>query len=151
MKIFSPLRGRTNGATDNPVERNPQQELRSVEAPPGSSWPFQPVFKCVVSTDRPCAKTCTKTCTQTCPAVCTFLRNVGCNPRRTPNRRNAQPFLGVSAPPLRCHQPCQSASAGCRPRPPNHGENHREAGVDTRTGNSHKAQGRDRNSTIGFK
>ncbi len=27
--------------------------------------------------------------------------------------------------------PCHSSRAGCRPRPPNHGENHLEAGVDT--------------------
>src|SRR5712664_465112 len=122
MKVRSLLRA-TNGATEDPVEHNPKQDLHSIEAPPSSAWPFRPVCKCVVSADRACAKTCAKRCTQTCPVVCNFFRNVGCNSRRIPNRRNAQPFLGVCAPPLRYYQPRQSASAGCRPRPPNHSEN----------------------------
>src|SRR5712692_11572452 len=128
----------TNEAANDSAVRESQQEQRSTEACPRSSWPCRavPVYKCIISADRPCVKTCTKTCSQTCPVVRTFSRNVGCNSRRTPNRQNAQPFLGVPAPPLRCHQPCHSAHAGCRPRPPYHGENHREAGVGTRLGKS---------------
>ena len=135
-KIFSVFRRMRNDAANDFAVREPQQEQWSTEASRAAHGRAASLYKRVVSADKPCARTCTKTSTQTCPMIRILLRNFGCNFQRTPHRQNAQLFLGLSAPPLGRHQPCDTAHAGYRPRPPNHGENHREAGVGTRLGKS---------------
>ena len=135
LKDLSAFRRMRNEA---PIHWNADRSKRRglPRLPPSSSCQACSILKCAVSAEKGCTKTCTEMCTETCPVVRIYLRNFECNFQCTPNRQNAQPFLGVSAPPLRCHQPCHSAHAGCRPRPPYHGENHREAGVGTRLGKS---------------
>ncbi|SRR6266852_3572090 len=136
MTVPSLLRDATNVATDDAAKYDPQLE-------PGALWNSPAVTTLVAAI-----------CKMQCQRRRTLRPNMhqdvhpslprGLHPfsqRRVHLSAHTQwtkcsAFPKVSAPPLRCHQPCHSAHAGCRPRPPYHGENHREAGVGTRLGKS---------------
>jgi len=133
LKDLSAFRRMRNEA---PIHWNADRSKRRglPRLPPSSSWQACSILKCAVSAEKGCTKTCTEMCTETCPVVRTFLRNFGCTLQRTANQQmlsRSSEFLPRS---WAVTNPVSQPAPGVDPAPPNHGENHREAGVDTRLG-----------------